>query len=61
MADISGLAAFLQSADGKVDGALLEQARAVHRVSMADYLTQRGELAAGAGQLASLFLETSPS
>ncbi|WP_406350881.1 hypothetical protein OHB56_40905 [Streptomyces sp. NBC_01635] len=43
----------------KVDAALLERARAVHRASMADYLAQRGDLATEAGQLASLFDEPS--
>jgi len=43
--------------DGKVDRALLERARAVHRASMADYLTQRGALSAEAGALADLFHE----
>ncbi|MFD9114971.1 hypothetical protein [Streptomyces bottropensis] len=43
--------------EGKVDSALLERARAVHRASMADYLAQRGGLAAEAGQLADLFRE----
>ncbi|CAM5658859.1 MULTISPECIES: hypothetical protein [Streptomyces] len=43
--------------DGTVDAALLEQARAVHRASMADYLAERGDLAAGAGALADLFRE----
>ncbi|MFE5214089.1 MULTISPECIES: hypothetical protein [unclassified Streptomyces] len=42
---------------GKVDAALLERARAVHRASMADYLAERGGLAAEAGQLADLFRE----
>ncbi|MFD9658418.1 hypothetical protein [Streptomyces mirabilis] len=57
-AHVEALCAALRSTvDGKVDGALLERARAVHRASIADYLTQRGELAAGAGQLAGLFRE----
>ncbi|MFI1701401.1 hypothetical protein ACH419_36340 [Streptomyces bobili] len=43
--------------DGKVDAALLERARAVHRASTADYLAQRTGLAAEAGQLAHLFRE----
>src|SRR5689334_5201171 len=47
---------FLQHA-GLSAGALLERARAVHRASMADYLAQRGDLAAEAGELASLFRE----
>ncbi|MET8182374.1 hypothetical protein [Streptomyces sp. NPDC005336] len=50
-------AALGRTLDGKVDGALLERARAVHRASMADYLAQRGTLAAEAGQLAGLFRE----
>ncbi|MET7801053.1 hypothetical protein [Streptomyces decoyicus] len=43
--------------DGRVDAALLERAKAVHRASMADYLAQRGDLAAEAGALADLFRE----
>ncbi|MFF8196697.1 hypothetical protein ACF05L_38915 [Streptomyces bobili] len=43
--------------DQAVDGALLERARAIHRASKADYLAQRGDLAAGAGELACLFRE----
>ncbi len=43
--------------DGKVDTALLERARAVHRASMTDYLAKRGILAAEAGALADLFRE----
>ncbi|MET8647667.1 hypothetical protein [Streptomyces sp. NPDC004675] len=35
--------------------ALLERARAIHRASTADYLAERGDLAAEAGQLAHLF------
>ncbi|WP_369243650.1 hypothetical protein [Streptomyces sp. R41] len=50
-------AALSRTLDGTVDSALLERARAVHRASMADYLAQRGDLAAGAGELASLFRE----
>ncbi|MFF3547509.1 hypothetical protein ACFYXD_37470 [Streptomyces platensis] len=50
-------AALGRTLDGKVDGALLERARAVHRASMADYLAQRGDLAAEAGQLTDLFHE----
>ncbi|GAA3380837.1 hypothetical protein GCM10020367_69720 [Streptomyces sannanensis] len=42
-------AALGRTLDGKVDGALLERARAVHRASMIDYL------AAEAGQLVDLF------
>jgi hypothetical protein len=48
-------AALGRTLDGRVDGALLERARAVHRASMADYLAERGDLAAEAGQLAHLF------
>ncbi|MEV5477868.1 hypothetical protein AB0L66_36875 [Streptomyces sp. NPDC052207] len=50
-------AALSRTLDGTVDGALLERARAIHRASMADYLAQCGDLAAGAGELASLFRE----
>ncbi|PJF01963.1 hypothetical protein CUT44_00695 [Streptomyces carminius] len=50
-------AALGRTLDGKVDDALLERARAVYRASTADYLAQRGDLAAGAGQLAGLFCE----
>ncbi|WP_328443333.1 MULTISPECIES: hypothetical protein [unclassified Streptomyces] len=50
-------AALGRTLDQAVDGALLERARAIHRVSMADYLAQRGDLAAGAGELAGLFRE----
>ncbi|MFF4829009.1 hypothetical protein ACFY20_39935 [Streptomyces sp. NPDC001312] len=51
--------ALSRTLDGRVDAALLERARAVHRASMADYLAQRGGLAAEAGQLAGLFREPS--
>ncbi|MGY5104386.1 hypothetical protein [Streptomyces sp. 900105245] len=51
--------ALSRTLDGKVDAALLERAKAVHRASMADYLAQRGGLAAEAGQLADLFREPS--
>lgn len=47
-------AALNRTLDG-VDSALLEQARAVHRSSRADFLTQCSGLAAEAGQLAHLF------
>ncbi|MFD9463368.1 hypothetical protein [Streptomyces sp. NPDC060027] len=50
-------AALGRTLDGTMDGALLERARAVHRASMADYVAQRGILATGAGELASLFRE----
>jgi hypothetical protein len=50
-------AALGRTLEGKVDGALLERARAVHRASMAGYLAQRGDLATEAGQLAHLFCE----
>ncbi|WP_405504663.1 hypothetical protein [Streptomyces anulatus] len=49
-------AALGRTLDGRVD-ALLERARAVHRASMTDYLAQRGDLAAEAGELAGLFGE----
>ncbi|GCB53552.1 hypothetical protein [Streptomyces sp. NL15-2K] len=52
-------AALGRTLDGKVDAALLERARAVYRASMADYLAERGGLAAEAGQLADLFREPS--
>ncbi|ATW46669.1 flagellar biosynthesis protein FlhF [Streptomyces peucetius] len=39
-------AALGRTLDGKVDGALLERARAAHRAPMADYLAERGDLAA---------------
>lgn len=45
--------------DGKVDARLLERARDVHRASMTDYLAERRNLAAEAGQLADLFREPS--
>ncbi|MGY5124344.1 hypothetical protein [Streptomyces nigrescens] len=45
--------------EGKVDAALLERARPVHRASMTDYLAERGNLATEAGQLADLFHEPS--
>lgn len=48
-------AALAHTLDGKVDGVLLERTRAVFRASTADYLAQRGALAAEAGQLAHLF------
>ncbi|MEU6104153.1 hypothetical protein [Streptomyces flaveolus] len=48
-------AALSRTLDGKVDGALLERGRAVHRASTADYLAVRSGLAAEAGQLADLF------
>ncbi|WP_143074931.1 hypothetical protein [Streptomyces mangrovisoli] len=48
-------AALSRTLEGKVDAALLERARSVHRASMADYLAGRGVLAAGAGVLAGLF------
>ncbi|MFJ4473124.1 hypothetical protein ACIP2X_37310 [Streptomyces sp. NPDC089424] len=48
-------AALAHTLDGKVDGVLLERARAVHRASTADYLAERGDLAAEAGQLAHLY------
>ncbi|AZM73514.1 hypothetical protein D1J63_00005 [Streptomyces sp. KPB2] len=53
-------AALSRTLDGTVDGALLERARAVYRASMADYLAQRSDLAAQAGELAGLFRETTP-
>ncbi|MGW4034656.1 hypothetical protein ACWEFL_36070 [Streptomyces sp. NPDC004838] len=50
-------AALSRTLDGKVDGALLERARAVHRASMTGYLAERSGLAAEAGQLTHLFRE----
>ncbi|MDL5198606.1 hypothetical protein [Streptomyces sp. ALI-76-A] len=50
-------AALGRTLNGKVDAPLLERARAVHRASMADYLAERGDLAAEAGYLADLFRE----
>ncbi|MFD5670695.1 hypothetical protein ACFXDD_36595 [Streptomyces anthocyanicus] len=50
-------AALGRTLDGKVDAALLERTRAVHRASMTDYLAERGNLAAGAGAVAELFRE----
>ncbi|WP_231157373.1 hypothetical protein [Streptomyces sp. CNZ748] len=43
--------------DGGVGRALLEQVRTVQRASTADYFTERGDLAAEAGQLAGVFRE----
>ncbi|MEW2400343.1 hypothetical protein [Streptomyces sp. NPDC046862] len=48
-------AALGRTLDAKVNVAMLERARAVHRASTADYLAERGDLAAEAGQLAHLF------
>ncbi|WP_429638070.1 hypothetical protein, partial [Streptomyces auratus] len=47
-------AALGRTLDGKVDDALLERARVVHRASMTDYLAHREVFAAKAGELAGL-------
>ncbi|MCX4920096.1 hypothetical protein [Streptomyces sp. NBC_00687] len=49
--------ALRRTLDRRVDGALLERARAAYRTSTAGYLAQRGDLAAGAGSLAGAFRE----
>ncbi|MDX3550118.1 hypothetical protein PV729_48205 [Streptomyces europaeiscabiei] len=50
-------AAVRHTLEGNVDGVLLEKTRLIHRASMADYLAQRHELAAAAGELEGLFHE----
>ncbi|MFF8593045.1 hypothetical protein ACF061_16740 [Streptomyces sp. NPDC015220] len=45
-------AALVRTLDGKVDAALLERARAVHRACVADYLAERGDLVTEAGHSA---------
>ncbi|MEV5485665.1 hypothetical protein [Streptomyces sioyaensis] len=55
MTHVEALCAALgRTLDGKVDDALLERARVVHRASMTDYLAHREVFAAKAGELAGL-------